>query len=448
MAQLPPPPTPSLPRGFLTPSQFHEGQTRLLTSRKRITAVTAGQGGGKTSAWYWRLYALMAAFPNESHFVGFPSYILLERVIMNPVDADRYSLMQFLDAVGEEPIAHKMDRWIQCKSGQILFASAENLINWEGSHVISVTIDEFDECPVGAFRRAMERTRLKRGYVTLAGTPRNVKWVKQELMHRDSAGVWLPNDDVEMIKFPSTANPMYSEEAMREAQKYMAGFEFRRMHLGELAEAEGGNLFRREYWQSYIDIPDMEHVVQFWDTAFKATTSADYSVCATWGKAKGKLYLLDLYRGKLEWPELVRQAEKLYSIWNPVSVRIEDKASGQSLIQELRTKGMPTIPVKTDQDKWRRASSVVGLVEAGLCHLPEGALWVGDFIEEHAQFSPSAKDYAHDDQVDTTSMALDYFKRGIQGTRQIVRGERKASAWTPGNAGGSIMGSHKQSIWQ
>jgi len=450
----------NLPQGFLHPGQFHQGQTRLLTSRKRITAAVAGQGGGKTSAWYWRLYAFMRAFPNESHFVGFPTYMLLDRVIINPVDADRYTLMQFLTAMGEVPVLHVMARWIECRSGQVLFASAENLLNWEGSHVISATIDEFDECPVGAFDRAYERTRLKRGYVTLAGTPRHVRWIKQKLMYKTDDGAWVPNDNVEMIQFPSTANPKYSQEAMDEARGAMAGFEYRRLHLGELADAEGGNLFKREYWQYYQDLPkEMEQVVQFWDTAHKAQESNDYSVCETWGKCGGKLYLMDVYRKKMEWPELVETAAGeevakgvyrggLYQAWNPETVRIEDKSSGQSLIQELRHRMIPAMGVNPGRvDKWSRASSVVGLVKAGLVHLPEYAPWLGDFIEEHAQFSPIEKEYDYDDQVDTTSMALAYFKAGILvgGSSRII-GEKKGSRWTGKGRDGGVKEADREGL--
>lgn len=402
--------------------------------------MVAGQGGGKTSGWYWRLYAFMKAFPNESHFVGFPTYMLLDRVIINPVDADRYTLMQFLEVMGEEPQLHVMSRWIECKSGQVLFASAENLLNWEGSHVISATIDEFDECPVGAFERAMERTRLKRGYVTLAGTPRHVRWIKQKLMHKNEAGTWIPNDNVELIQFPSTANPKYSQVAMDEARGDMPRYMYERMHEGKLSDAEGGNLFKREYWQYYQDRPtDIDQVVQFWDTAHKAKESNDYSVCETWAKAGGQLYLLDVYRKKMEWPELVRTSEALYSNHNPNTIRIEDKSSGQSLIQELRYKGLPAMPYNPGRiDKWTRASSVVGLVEAGLVHLPESAPWLSEFIEEHAQFSPIEKDYDYDDQVDTTSMALAYFKNSmlVSGKGRIIT-ESKQSSWT-GKGVGSV----------
>ena len=223
---------------------LHQGQFDLIHSFTRITAVTAGSGGGKTTGAYWRTYGMMQLFPGESHFIGFPTYQLLNRVIIDPVDPDRPTLIQFLDSMDERPILHKVARWIECKSGNLLFASAENLAHWDGSHVISAWIDEFDECPVGAFKRAMERTRMKQGYVLLTGTPRYIKWIKQELITNEAQAAMTT-----MIRFPSTANPAYDPVAMEEARLTLPGWEFRRLYLGELAEKEGGNLFHMEWWR-------------------------------------------------------------------------------------------------------------------------------------------------------------------------------------------------------
>ena len=236
-------------------SAFHDGQHALVQSSNRVTAVTAGQGGGKTLGGYYWLWLRMLKHKGYSWFVGFPTYKLLDRVIINPVDPERPTLLQFLESVGEEPLLHKVGAWIGCKSGNILFGSAENLKPWEGSHVAGCWIDEFDDCPLQAFRRAMERTRFyagKRteadpfiGQVLLTGTPRNVKWIKAELVNNT-------NHDVQFIRFPSTANPNYSDISMEEARRTLPAWEFRRLYLGELAEKEGGLLYHRDWWKQYM----------------------------------------------------------------------------------------------------------------------------------------------------------------------------------------------------
>jgi predicted phage terminase large subunit-like protein len=167
----------------------------------------------------------------------------------------------------------------------------------------------------------------------------------------------------------------------------------------------GGGMFKRHWWGRYaaFDPNAARRIIQVWDTAFSTRNSADYSVCSTWAETETGLLVLDVLRERLEFPDLKRVARDLYARWNPEAVLVEDKASGQSLIQELRREtGLPIIPVPVDSDKIVRASAATPMVEAGRVALPEDAPWVADWIEEHAAFPNGA----HDDQVDTTSMAI------------------------------------------
>ena len=102
-----------------------------------------------------------------------------------------------------------------------------------------------------------------------------------------------------------------------------------------------------------------------------------------------------------------RVAVSLYERDIPDAVIVEDKASGQSLIQELqRNTRIPVLPVKVDVNKVARANSATPLIEAGRVYLPENASWLFDYIEELSAF-PNAE---HDDQVDSTTQALSYMR--------------------------------------
>ena len=132
--------------------------------------------------------------------------------------------------------------------------------------------------------------------------------------------------------------------------------------------AATGAVFRRHWWQFYrppLHGP-FNRIVQSWDTAFKKGTENDYSVCTTWGVADNRYYLLHLYRERVEFPELKRVLASLAEQWKPSAILVEDRASGQSLIQELKTSTvLPIIPVKVDSDKQTRAQAVTPLIEAG-----------------------------------------------------------------------------------
>ena len=117
--------------------------------------------------------------------------------------------------------------------------------------------------------------------------------------------------------------------------------------------------------------------------------------------------MLGVWRERVEFPELKRVAVALYERDIPALVLVEDKASGQSLIQEIqRNTRIPVLPVKVDSNKVARANSVTPLIEAGKVFLPENAPWLVDYIEELSAF-PNAE---HDDQVDSTTQALSFMR--------------------------------------
>ena len=110
--------------------------------------------------------------------------------------------------------------------------------------------------------------------------------------------------------------------------------------------------------------------------------------------------------------------------WKPKAILVEDRASGQSLIQELKSStALPIIPVKSMRDKQSRAQAVTPLMEAGKIFLPEGAPWVSDFVEEMACFPNGA----HDDIVDSTTQALNYLRDEPASFAHVV-GRLRASA--------------------
>jgi phage terminase large subunit-like protein len=100
----------------------------------------------------------------------------------------------------------------------------------------------------------------------------------------------------------------------------------------------GGGLVKAACFQRYLpdELPAaFERVLQSWDTANKATELSDFSVCTSWGVAGKNLYLIDVLRRRMEYPDLKRAVREQYERFNPAVVLIEDKASGTQLVQEL-----------------------------------------------------------------------------------------------------------------
>jgi predicted phage terminase large subunit-like protein len=181
----------------------------------------------------------------------------------------------------------------------------------------------------------------------------------------------------------------------------------------------GGGLIQDGWWRFY-DQRDRElilsladEVVPFADTAVSLKDSSSYSVLATWARVPngterlpGGFYLIDLFRKRVEFPALKAEARAVFKRGWPITVMVvEYKSSGQQVVQELRLDPLPVEPWVGDGDKYSRLKVKVGWVEAGLCYLPEGALWLTEFMDEHRSF-PKGKT---DDMVDTTAMMLHRF---------------------------------------
>lgn len=204
---------------------------------------------------------------------------------------------------------------------------------------------------------------------------------------------------------------------LEEKRAVIGGAAFESLYQQRPAAAEGV-IFKREWWRYFRDPPAFRRIVHSWDTAFKSGAENDFSVCTIWGVAgNGHYYLLWLWRGKVEFPDLKRRMISLAEQWKPIQILVEDKASGQSLIQELGyATALPIIPIKVDKDKRARAEAITPLIEAGVVFLPESAPWLQDFVDELAAFPNGV----HDDAVDSTTQALNYLRHQPVHTVEIT----------------------------
>jgi predicted phage terminase large subunit-like protein len=172
----------------------------------------------------------------------------------------------------------------------------------------------------------------------------------------------------------------------------------------------GGGLVKAEWFKRYRDNERPERfdrIVQSWDTANKATELSDFSVCTTWGLKGNNLFLIALFRQRLEYPALKRAVRDQQSRFGANVVLIEDRASGTQLIQELVAEGCyPVTSYKPTTDKIMRLHAQTAMIENGFVHIPEAAPWLAEYLHEMTVF-PKGK---HDDQVDSTAQFLEWVK--------------------------------------
>ncbi len=186
----------------------------------------------------------------------------------------------------------------------------------------------------------------------------------------------------------------------------------------------GGGMFRAEDWRFWKPdgtaanvcprpagcydgparpLPELDSVIISVDANFKAKATADPVAMLVIGSSGADRFILDRRWGPFGFARSVSILRDLVAAWPAVSkVLVEDAANGSAIIESLQREIVGIVAVKPEGGKESRAWAVQAQVEAGQCYLPDGAPWLGEFIEEFSAF-PKGR---HDDQVDAWSQGL------------------------------------------
>lgn len=194
----------------------------------------------------------------------------------------------------------------------------------------------------------------------------------------------------------------------------------------------GGGILKSAQFGRYKVLPRMKYRKIYVDTAQKTKERNDYSVLEVWGHGvDGNIYLIDMIRDKWEAPEL---RSKSVNFWNKHKapdillygqlrqMRVEDKASGTGLIQDIKKTGkIPIFAQQRNTDKLTRVMDVVSYIESGYVLIPHedlGLSWVSDFTAECDDFTADDT-HAYDDQIDPMVDAI----------TDMLAGTNAASLW-------------------
>ncbi len=270
--------------------------------------------------------------------------------------------------------------------------------------------------------------------------------VMQRLHTDDLSGYLLQNNNLwHHLKIPAIANKDYlyklTISGKEREYQYLSGnildnFKEPPNCLNKLEQEIGSYTYCAQYLQepvaegmSLLNITDIsfydilpekfDYFIQSWDTAIKVSSDSDYSVCTIWGIAEQKYYLVSVVRKKLTYPELKNLVEKLAKRYNPRFVLIEDKASGQQLIQDLCifNDHIRIIAIKPKLDKITRFASVVPLFQSAIVLLPRQSVFNATVLKELLHF-PHVK---NDDIIDSISQFLNYIKEMLRRPSARIR---------------------------
>lgn len=185
--------------------------------------------------------------------------------------------------------------------------------------------------------------------------------------------------------------------------------------------SEEGAIIKREWWKIWDKErpPEVDYVIQAWDTAHEAKTSADFSACVTMGvwtteDGESRIIMLNAVQGRWEFPELKKKVLEQWREWQPQALIVEKKAAGAPLIQELRRMDivvMETNPSRgakgVSNDKIARINALADLFMTGVVWAPDKR-WAWEVIDQVAEM-PNGE---HDDLADCVQMCLARYRAG------------------------------------
>jgi predicted phage terminase large subunit-like protein len=400
--------------------------------KRLMIAMPPRHGKSQMGSYLFPAY-LMGKKPDSKLIVGSHTAELAQRfgrMIRNLVAEDRYRDLFPDFALSADSKA--AGRWDTNAGGEAFFIGKGGAMTGRGGNVV-ILDDILDE------QDALSDTSMENTWEWYTSGPRqrlqpdgaiiviNTRWRTDDLSGRllKQQGQ-LKSDQWEVLEFPAilpSNKPLWPEYwKLEELEKVKMSIGLRKWQAQwqQQPTAEEGAILKREWWQRWPhnQPPKCEYLIQSYDTAYSKKETADYSVITTWGvfvpdaDSGPNIILLDVVRGRWDFPELKRIAKEQYGYWNPDNVLIEAKATGVTLQQELRRVGIPVTMYnpggrRAGQDKVSRAHAVAPLFESRMVWAPETE-WAEELIEECAAF-PNGD---NDDMVDSTTQAMMRFRQG------------------------------------
>ena len=229
----------------------------------------------------------------------------------------------------------------------------------------------------------------------------------------------------------------FSLEEIKQYKHRLGSYGYAGQYQQRPAPEEGGIIQKSWFkWWKEEHPPEIQFIVQSWDTALTANEMSAYSACTTWGVFYDHNYienliLLSSWRGRVEYPELREMAKRLFFDYrdngkerNPAfkgrqidMCLVEAKASGDPLIQDLHAGGIPAMAFNPNKygDKIQRVRLVTPIIEGGRVWLRARPPkydrlipYAEEFLEEVATFPNSSSR----DLVDTMTQSLLKLREG------------------------------------
>lgn len=183
--------------------------------------------------------------------------------------------------------------------------------------------------------------------------------------------------------------------------------------------AAEGAIYKRRSWRMWQEpkAPVCFEIIQVYDTNFEEEDRKKNSYCArtTWGLFEWDgdgvprtcAVLLEAWRGRPGFPDLMVMAESMYREFDADLLIIEKKASGHAMLQECRRRAIRSLAfLPLTKSKTARASHASVVHSNGNIWYMNRS-WAKDVIDECTDF-PNGE---YDDWVDTVTIVCLYMRK-------------------------------------
>lgn len=390
-----------------TPRPF---QKELHASLKRFNVLVCHRRFGKTVFALNEL--IKKAIENEKIKPSY-AYICPTRNQARQVAWDY--LKTFLSPLGDNVKFYEQTLEVRFYGRVIRLLGAAHAERLRGLYLDGVVLDEMADIDEkvwsGIVRPALSD---RRGWAIFIGTPKGrnqlYKLYKLYQMAEKFPKSWYAKT------VRASESLVLPEEELIAAKESMSSAQYAQEFECSFQVVEDA-LVKRIWFNKFNKNVDFKCKLWSFDTAVKAHEKADFSVGGLWGVAEDGYYLLRVMRVREGYPDLKKRIQKLCEKHPADVVLVEDKASGQQLVQDLKNSTrLPVLPIIPKGDKYTRLNVLTPLFESGKIFIPRDADWRDAYEDELTTFPHSP----HDDQVDMTTQALSYLlERERQGQYQI-----------------------------
>lgn len=184
-------------------------------------------------------------------------------------------------------------------------------------------------------------------------------------------------------------------ESLLNLKKTMSSYDFSAQYQ-QAPIPEKGNIIDFDRFVFYDNLPENGTIYQSWDIAFKTGKRNDYSVCITAMVHEDKIYIMDIYRDKVDIAELEVDIVVQCQRYRCTNIIIEDTNSTKLLVENLNARRIYPMKYPPKLSKEERANYATRPIYFGKVLLKRNAPWLENFRTEIIAF-PEGR---HDDQVD------------------------------------------------